>query len=70
MGDVVDIKTSTTLDIPVEKVLDGVRDCSEVIVIGVDENGEPRYASSISDAYRILWMVEKFKEQLLHMEKV
>jgi hypothetical protein len=66
MGDLHVLKTRTTLDIPVKRVKAGARkNCEKCIVIGVDKNGKPYYASSVADQKEVLWMLEGFKHKLL-----
>ncbi len=57
----------TTLDVPVNLVLERALDASltEVIVIGYDKNDELYFASASGDAPSILWAIEKAKETLL-----
>jgi hypothetical protein len=49
------------------KVIDRVRDINPqtVIVIGVDADGFPFFASSTPDGREILWLMERSKMKLL-----
>lgn len=70
MGEVVELPTTTYLDIPVERVIRGAAAAKlqSVVVMGWDENGEIYAASSIADGGRVLWLMEKFKAELLRGE--
>lgn len=67
MGDVVLLNTVTTLDIPVERVLDGAKkaELQDIIIIGYDKEGEFCFASDKSDGGNALWLLETAKKQLL-----
>lgn len=64
------LDVSTTLDIPVDRVLDGVKDerLEKVAVIGRTEDGDIYLASSVADARDILWLLEKLKLRILNAE--
>jgi len=65
MGEVVSIGVAPTLDIPVSEVCDGARNWQEVLIIGTDENGDPCFASSSADKYKMLWLAERLKAKLV-----
>jgi hypothetical protein len=66
MADIHVLNMQTTLDIPVKRVKAGAkRNCEKCVVIGIDKQGKPYYASSFSDTKEMLYMVEKFKIDLL-----
>ena len=65
MGKVIEPNFRTTQDIPVAKVLCTAGDWTEVLMIGTDQAGRDRYASSTGDVYRMLWMIERFKAKLI-----
>jgi len=65
MGEVVDLPVRTTQDIPVTKVLCGAVDCTEVLVVGTNQDGTSFYASSTADKYRMLWILERARLKLL-----
>lgn len=65
MGDVVNIGCITSLDIPVEIVLDAAKDkLSNVILIGYTKSGDEYFASTIADGKDVLWMLERCKQEL------
>lgn len=37
----------------------------EVVLVGVDKNGEYYYASSVGSGPEVLWLLEKMKQELL-----
>lgn len=61
MGEVVYPDFVTTLDIPVETVLDAAKDLELVVVLGFDKEGRGHYTSSTGDPMRILWLLEQAK---------
>jgi hypothetical protein len=59
MGDVVILGGETKLPIPVERVLDGAKECDYVLVLGW--KGEEMWtASSDGDLAKALWLATKF----------
>lgn len=67
MSNVIPIGGYTRLDIDPDKVLDGAKDkLSSVLVIGYEnDTGETYFASSTSNTAELLFMLEKFKFQVL-----
>jgi len=67
MGDVVQFRGITMLDIPVETVMNmaGAANLGTAVVIGWDEVGDFYFASSASDGGDVLWLLEKAKKMLL-----
>ena len=66
MGEVVELGCWTTLEVPPDKVLKAAVDhLSNVLVIGYDTEGNEYFASSMTNRSEILWLVERFKQQLL-----
>jgi hypothetical protein len=67
MGEVVDLRVATTLDIPCERVLRRATeaDLETVIVIGREKDGELYFASSVADGGDVLWLMEHAKKALL-----
>ena len=65
MGEVVFPHITTTLPVPVERVLDGARDCTEVLVIGWDKDGKLFLAASHGDLGDHLILLERAKAVLL-----
>jgi hypothetical protein len=63
MGDVVELHTETTLDIPVEGVLNGALDAGleHVVVVGRNEDGSLYAASSIGSSAETVWLLEAAK---------
>jgi len=64
---VVVLDCPTRLNIPVQRVLDGVitENLEDIVILGKKEDGEYFFASSIPDGGTVLWMMEKLKKQLL-----
>jgi hypothetical protein len=69
MGEVVELGCWTTLEVPPDKVLKGAVGCmNQVLVLGYDKEGEEYFASSWGDRAELLWLVERFKQQLMSGE--
>lgn len=66
-ADVIILRTRTTLDIPVDRVLDGAKesDLREILIVGRTKNNELYIASSLAKRSEILWGIELAKKQLL-----
>lgn len=62
---------NTTLDVPVERVLDGAAkgNLESVIVIGRTKDDELYLASSMSYGPEILWMIENAKGYVLNADR-
>ncbi len=67
MADIHILDVETTLDLPVDRVLDGAKDCERVIVIGVTPDGDYHFASSLANRHTILWDIEQCKRTLMDM---
>ena len=67
---VIPINCGTTLDIPVEKVLNGAlkAELDVVILVGSTSEGELYFASSSGDETKVLWLIEKAKKDLLDFQ--
>lgn len=67
MGKVIKFPGLTTVDIPVENVLEGAKgfNLDYVLVIGKTKDGEYVAAASTSDMQRLLWVIESLKHQIL-----
>ena len=52
--------------LPVEPILDAARCCTKVLIVGETAEGEPYCASTIGDKGELLWLIETFKQALLH----
>lgn len=70
MAKVIPFEMFTTLDIPVENVLESAldNDLKNVLVLAYDENGEEYFASSTSDGKILLWLLERCKQRLMGRE--
>ena len=67
MGKIIHLDCDTTLDIPADRVINGaVGRLQTVIIIGIDNQGEPYHASSVADKQEMLWIIEMFKMNLLN----
>ncbi len=66
-GNLVYLGGVTKLDIPVSRVLNAAseEDLDTVILMGYTKDGEEYFACSVADGGTCLWMIEKFKAQLL-----
>lgn len=67
MADVVNFTGITTLSLTAERVLQSAMDAalSEVIVIGVTEDGDEYFASSNADGGFVVWHMERAKHKLM-----
>lgn len=55
-------------DVPPDQVLsEAIGKCESVIVIGYDKEGDHYFACSMADSAIALWLIEKFKRELLQM---
>lgn len=64
MGEIISFKR----DLPIERILEGAKkELSGVILIGYTNDGEEYFASTYSDGGEIMWLVERFKNELLSM---
>lgn len=63
MGDVVILGGETRLPIPVERVLDGAKECDYVFVLGW-KGTEMWTAASDGDMEKALWLATKFIHKL------
>lgn len=64
-ADVVVFPGDTILPIPVDRVLDGAKHCTEVLVLGWTEDGELWCSSSESEMAKIYWLLKKGEHCLL-----
>lgn len=66
MAEIIQMGGITTVDIPVNKVLEAAKDrLDTVVVIGYNEVTGYYFASSTSDGTEMLWLIEKCKLRLL-----
>lgn len=68
MGDVVMWRGDTRNDIPADRVLEAALEAGmdSVVVLGYDKEGEEYFATSLGSKPRILWLLERFKQELLN----
>lgn len=61
------LPVTTTHDIPTERVLNGamLAELKSCVVIGVTQEGELYFASSMADGGDVLWWMEKAKHTLM-----
>ncbi len=69
MGKVVVLDCITSLDIPVERVLEQAAEAklTEVTVVGYTEDGDFYFGSTQADGGDVLWALEKAKLDLLRV---
>lgn len=69
MSNVIPIGCITSLDLPVDRILDEAKGkgLTGVVLLGMLEDGGQYFASSIADGGDILWLLEMCKKQLLEM---
>ena len=67
MSNVTILPIVSRLDIPVAKVIEGATDADlqEIVVLGYRRDGSEFFASSQADGSEVLWLLERFKLQLL-----
>lgn len=69
MGEVVELGCITRLPIPAQKVLDAApRDMAEVLIIGVDADGDFYFAASEPGTPANLYLMERARHELMKME--
>lgn len=68
MAEVTFLHPRTDQPIPVARVLDGARDCADVLVLGWTAAGDFYAASTTSDGGTLVWWLEKFRHALLSGE--
>ena len=59
MSNVVDGHFITSLDVPVEKVLNSAAGLQSVVVLGYTSDGQEFFSSSIADGSEVLWLIEQ-----------
>lgn len=63
---VIGLPIVTKLDIDPDRVLrEALGKCECVILLGYDKEGQEYFCSSVADGGSILWLLERFKKQLL-----
>jgi hypothetical protein len=67
---VVVLDVVTTLDIPVERVMENAKDKLDgAIILGYDKEGEEYFASTFADGGTVLWLLERMKKRLLETDE-
>lgn len=69
MGDVVSLGGQTKLDVPPEKVLRGAIEAklTEVVIVGIDENGKRYFATSMAYGPDTLWNLQRAIHRLMQV---
>lgn len=68
MGKVIPLGNITTLDIPVDTVLEQAKEnMASVLLIGFDNDGELYFASTMADGGEVMWLIEMAKKRLLEV---
>lgn len=65
MGDVVILDCETSLDIPVERILEAASDLETVVVVGLDSEGRLHFGFSSADSREVLSLLEMGKATLM-----
>lgn len=70
MAKIIPLNNITCLDIPSERVIEGIlkHNLKSVVVMGYDEHGEEYFASSMSDGGDVLWLLARCKQRLMGIE--
>lgn len=65
---VIPLHCVTSLDLPVERVLEAAKEQLEgVVLLGYTHDGEMYFASTYADGGEVLWLLEKCKLALLNV---
>lgn len=64
---VIYLNNVTRLDIPADRVLNGIPEMKSVVILGYDTEGQHYFASSIADGGDVLWLMEKLKLILMNV---
>jgi hypothetical protein len=62
---VVFLNNTTRLNLPAQRVIDGLPEMEDVVIMGYESTGEIYFASSVADGGSVLWLMEKCKKMLL-----
>lgn len=67
MGDIINLPTETTLDIPADKVIAAVakHELVEVVVVGWRPDGDLFVAASSASGATSLWLLERAKQRIM-----
>ena len=70
MSNVINLSCITNLDLPADRILEGVVGrVNKVVLMGYDKDGKEYFASSIADGADVVWLAERMKKQLLEMNE-
>ena len=69
MAEIIELPVITKLDIPVERVLRRAASANlnEVVIVGVDADGDLFFAANKADAGAVIWQLEMAKFRLLKL---
>ncbi len=61
------LKTITSLDLPVNRILQQAHDAglSEVLVLGYTKDGKEYFAASVADGAENIWLMERAKHNMM-----
>ena len=67
MGTITNLNCITRLDLPVERILNGIdaNELDSIVVLGWDKEGQFYFASSLADGAEVNWLLDKGKQKLL-----
>ena len=66
MGELIFLDSITTLDVPVDRILEQVKgQLKGAVIMGFDKNDEFYVVSSYADGGTVLWLIELLKKELL-----
>ncbi len=70
MAEIIGFPGKTTLDIKPKKVLKAAlkANMDQLVIAGIDENGEEYFASSYGSLSETLFLLERFKKMLLELK--
>lgn len=69
MGKVIPLNNITRLDLPPDRVLEGLKGMMEsLVILGYDKQGEMVFSSTLADGGEVLWLLEVCKKKLLDLE--
>lgn len=68
-SNIIPLDLVTRLDIDADRVLQRAMEkgLKQVVVLGYDADGDEYFCSSIADGGTVLWLLERFKLQLLRI---
>jgi len=66
MGEVIQLPVETTLDLDADRTLENIKGKLDSFVLaGYDKDGNEFFSSTFADKQKILWLIERFKQELL-----